>query len=120
MIKIAKWIKMRHGNSSIDKLIMTIPKAHSFPSPPRAHPEQVPVPKKLPELDLHEYREKEALALTKNFLASHKGQQVRIITGRGKHSPSGKPPTKSAVIGELRNRRLSFRYENEGCLLVDA
>ncbi|XP_047501722.1 uncharacterized protein LOC125047516 [Penaeus chinensis] len=71
-------------------------------------------------LDLHGYTVRDAKLLTEEFLRSHRHQEVRIITGRGKHNPYGDAPIKHATIKDLNRMGLTFRYENEGCLLVNA
>ncbi|XP_069970117.1 uncharacterized protein [Penaeus vannamei] len=73
-----------------------------------------------PTLDLHGCTVKDAIKLTESFLASRRCERVRIITGRGNHNPDGLAPIKREVIKLLRNRGLSYYYENDGCLLVDA
>nr|XP_027221630.1 uncharacterized protein LOC113813770 [Penaeus vannamei] len=73
-----------------------------------------------PTLDLHGHTVKDAIEMTKIFLASHRCERVRIITGRGNHNPDGLAPIKSKVMKLLHNRELSYYYENDGCLVVDA
>lgn len=64
--------------------------------------------KKLPvqkELDLHNVKYEEAIAQTRDFIdfcRRNKIRKVRIVTGKGLHSPGGKSIIRPAVIDELK------------------
>ena len=58
------------------------------------------------ELDLHNLLLEQALVQAKAFLDSswHKGyRKVRIITGKGLHSPNGESVLRPAIIGLVKN-----------------
>lgn len=58
------------------------------------------------ELDLHNLLLEDAIVQTKAFLDSswHKGfRKVRIITGKGLHSPNGESVIRPAIIGLVKN-----------------
>lgn len=63
------------------------------------------------ELDLHNVKFEDAVLQTRSFIEScwHKGyRKVRIVTGKGLHSPGGKSIIRPAVIEEVyRSKHIS-------------
>lgn len=97
----AQWESSHDESSAIEK------KANSNPQPKyEVTITQLRNMKVQDELDLHNLLLDEALINTKAFLDSswHKGyRKVRIITGKGIHSPNGESVLRPAIIGLVKN-----------------
>jgi DNA-nicking Smr family endonuclease len=78
------------------------------------------------EIDLHGYYVSEALEYLELFLIESKNNKyktVRIITGKGSHSPGAETPIRDAVINYLENKyQWSFDKStigpNSGAIIV--
>ncbi|MDF1555073.1 MAG: Smr/MutS family protein [Deferrisomatales bacterium] len=69
-----------------------------------------------PELDLHGLRVSEALVEVERFVARAEQQavgEVRIVCGKGRHSPSGVGVLRLAVPGWLDAHGYAGRYRRE-------
>lgn len=78
--------------------------------------EVVKIKQGIHELDLHMLKVLEAIRVTQMFLKQSRGRCccVRIITGRGLHSPDGIPKIKPEVQKLLGNRGYKFKEINKG------
>lgn len=65
-------------------------------------------------LDLHQFSVKVALGYVYLFLTTTNKRQVRIITGKGKHSPNGEPKIKPAVEKFLERNKYDFKEAPNG------
>jgi DNA-nicking Smr family endonuclease len=73
-------------------------------------------PVSCPQLDLHGTRVPEALAAVERFLARAAQQgveEVRIVCGKGRHSPGGVGVLRDAVPGWLDAHGYAGRYRRE-------
>ena len=69
-----------------------------------------------PQLDLHGLRVSEALGSVEQFLARAEQQgvdEVRIVCGKGRHSPGGVGVLRNAVPGWLDAHGYAGRYRRE-------
>lgn len=60
------------------------------------------------EVDLHSYLLEEALKVTKDFIASsanHGLKKIRIVTGKGLHSPNCEAVLRPAIIGLVKSSK---------------
>ncbi|KAL7287462.1 hypothetical protein TKK_0018566 [Trichogramma kaykai] len=75
-------------------------------------------------LDLHYFDIQEALEMVNNFLLHQTNKHVKytLVTGKGNHSPNGKPRLKEAVTNLLKDKySSSIRIEeqkNEGRIVI--
>ena len=69
-----------------------------------------------PELDLHGLRVPEALAEVQRFVARAEAQgvsEVRVVCGKGRHSPEGVGVLRTAVVGWLDTHGYRGRYRRD-------
>ena len=66
-------------------------------------------------LDLHYLTVSEAQSLAAAFIAHHSQKRtssVKILTGRGNHSPSGNCKLTSAILNILRKQESKYSFDN--------